>query len=115
MSDNKVTLTDKDLHCIARLLQSECMDESVQCLYCKYALQCAKKIIKDYPFDESLKKLVGITGVNIHMLFRDKMRKDILEGSWIEKYPKLFKKLSDMPLTEQIKILQNLDILEYKE
>lgn len=36
-------LTDKDLHCIARTQQSEQLGKNIQCMYCKYAVQCLQE------------------------------------------------------------------------
>lgn len=112
-----VQLTEKDLHCIARLLQSKCVGDSVQCLYCKYAFQCREKFFAahEVPYREVLKKLKNKTGVDVFLANPRTMQKDILDGSWIEKCPELLQKFTSISFEEQQDILLNPDILRYKD
>ena len=63
----KTILSDKDLHCIARMLQDMWSERDTRCLYCKYAFQCLEQhnTTQKIPFFETLEKLQGITGVKI--------------------------------------------------
>lgn len=110
-------LTDKDLHCIARLLQSEYVGDGVQCLYCKYAFQCRETFFTTHevPYQEVLKKLKSKTGVDISLVNPRTIQKDILDGSWIEKCSELLKKFTSSSFEEQQDILLNPDILRYKD
>ena len=78
-------LTEKDLHCLARIIQSEESMHSVKCLYCRYAIECKEDLMqnKKLPYMPVLKKLEQITGVNIFMSQKT-IQKEILAGSWIE-------------------------------
>ena len=73
-------LTDRDLHCVARLLQSEYAEDSVQCLYCKYVFQCREMFLETHeiPYLVVLEKLKGITGVNVHLVNPRGIQKNIL-------------------------------------
>ena len=110
-------LTDKDFHCIARLLQSKCIGDSVQCLYCKYAFRCREKFFTahEVPYREVLKKLKNKTGVDVFLANPRTMQKDILDGSWIVKCPELLQKFTSISFEEQQDILLNPDILRYKD
>lgn len=114
---DEIQLTDKDLHCIARLLQSEYVGDGVQCLYCKYAFQCREKFFTTHkpPYQEVFKKLKRKTGVDIFLVNPETMQKDILDGSWIEKCSELLQKFTSISFEEQQDILLNPDILRYKD
>lgn len=113
----KTILSDKNLHCIARMLQNIWSERDTHCLYCKYAFQCLEQhnTTKKIPFFETLEKLQGITGVKICLSSPGTMQKDILAGSWIEKSAELLNHFTGMSFEEQLGSLQNPDILKYKD
>lgn len=88
----QIELTEKDLHCLARLMQSEESITNVKCLYCRYAIECKEDFMQNKKLQHMtvLKKLEQITGVNIFMNQKT-IQKEILAGSWIEKNPELLK------------------------
>ena len=102
MDMEKIEFTEKDLHCLARLMQSEESVTNVKCLYCRYAIECKEDFMqnKKLPYMPVLIKLEQITGVNIFMS-QESIQKEILAGSWIEKNP------------EQICFLRSHDIQKY--
>lgn len=114
MDLKQIELTEKDLHCLARIIQSEESMHSVKCLYCRYAIECKEDFTqnKKLPYMPVLKKLEQITGVNIFMSQKT-IQKEILAGSWIEKNPELLKLFSGMTFAEQICLLKSRDILKY--
>lgn len=72
---NNPQFTDKDLHCIARLIQSSFQapeQESIDtyrplygCMYCKHSPECYAPGIKRFQFRELFDKLENITGVSM--------------------------------------------------
>ena len=108
-------LTDKDLHCIARTQQSEQLGKNIQCMYCKYAVQCLQEYnhTNKVPFVDVWKKIENLTGVNICLNNPETRQIDILAGSWIENCPELLKQFTNMSFEEQQDILQSQDILQY--
>ena len=110
-------LTDKELHCMARAQQSELLGKNVQCMYCKYAIQCLKeyKSTNKAPFVKVWKKLEGLTGVKICLHNPETQQKDILVGSWIENCPELLEQFTNISFEEQQDILQSPDILQYMD
>ncbi len=110
-------LTDKDLHCIARILQSQLLGDNVQCMYCKYALECLEEYGHTHKasFIKVWKKLEELTGINIHLFNSKTKQKDILAGSWIEKCPSLLEQFTNMSFEEQQDSLRNLDIQQYAD
>lgn len=112
----KVELTEKDLHCLARIIQSEESAYDAKCLYCKYALDCKEEFMqnKKAPYMSALKKLGQITGVNV-LMNQENIQKEILAGSWIENHPDLLERFMDMSFTEQLWILRSHDILKYEQ
>lgn len=64
-------ISDKDLHCVARLLQGEIFAESLfyGCSYCKYKSDCFYDGKLDLHVDELRKKLQLITGVDLSPCF----------------------------------------------
>lgn len=106
---------EKELHCIARLIQSRELGEYTECLYCKYAFECMEEYAKQKKVHsiELREKIKSITGVEI-ILCQEDVQSEILLGSWIEKYPELKERLINISLKEQLKVLQAQDILKYE-
>ena len=115
-ADGKLLLTEKEQHCMARVIQFEMLGENAKCLYCGYAFECSMGFqeTKEILFLKLLKRLEKSTGIKI---FTDEehVHQDILEGSWIEKCPELMEKFAKMSLKEQIQCLQDPDMLKYGE
>lgn len=114
MENKVVKMTDKDLHCVARTLQSLYRDAGISCLHCKYGLECGKRFREGeiYPFHETWDKLKKLTDVNIRL---HRESKDILDGSWIEHFPELYEEFLNLPIKEQEKRIHDLDILKYAD
>ncbi len=109
-------LTEKELHCLARIIQSEESAYDAKCLYCKYAFKCKEEFSqsKKAPFMPALKKIEQITGVNIFMS-PETRQKEMLSGSWIENYPDLLERFMGMSSEEQLGLLRSPDILKYEQ
>ncbi len=107
-------LSDKELHCLSRIIQDEMLKENVKCLYCKYAGECAKEWneSRNVLFIELLEILHTKTGVCLTIQPETK-QKEILHGSWLKEHPDLYTKFIHMSLEEQQKELTNSDILKY--
>ncbi len=109
-------LTEKELHCLARIIQAEESSYDAKCLYCKYAFECKREFERNgkVPFKPILKKIEQITGVNIFMSSETRT-KEILSGSWIEDYPDLLECFRGMSsFEEQLEMLKSSDILKYE-
>ena len=107
-------LSDKVLHCLARIIQDELSGECVKCLYCKYALECTMEFKKSryILFMKLLHELEICTSVSIFLIPKTKTVA-ILKGSWAEKYPDVLNQLTSKSFEEQQDILKHLDILPY--
>lgn len=114
MDLKQIELTEKDLHCLARIIQSEELAYDTKCLYCRYAFECKEYVMqnKKLPYMPVLKKIEHITGVNIFMN-QETMQKEILAGSWIENCPELLKRFNGMSIHEQVVFLKSHDCLKY--
>ena len=112
----KVELTEKELHCLARIIQSGESAYDTKCLYCRYALECMKEFYQNHkaPFMSVLKKIERITGVNIFMN-QETRQKEILAGSWIENCPELLERFNGMSIHEQVVFLKSHDCLKYEQ
>lgn len=73
---NKPQLTDKDLYCIARIIQGSLFESlTFGCRYCKYKANAECRIsdghkwIKEWHLDVIRKKLEAITGVDLGILY----------------------------------------------
>jgi hypothetical protein len=105
--------TDKDLHCIARMLQGYTLGNE-QCLYCKYAIECGTefKRSEEIYMDAVCEKLERMTGVKLVLPYLSTHdHEDALKASWIENHPDLMDKLSKLSLKEQQDILGDPDTL----
>lgn len=107
-------IPDKILHCIARIIQDEMSGTNVKCLYCKYAVECAKKFKETEKifFIDILHELESLTSIDI-FLHQENLSIDILKGSWAEKYPDVLEELTNRSFDEQQDILRQSDILQY--
>lgn len=107
--DEFITVPDKILHCLARIIQDEYTGEAVKCLYCIYAKECAEeyKTSKQLFFSDVILELQKRTSVKI---FLDK-KVELLEGSWIEQNEEMLKKFTNMSFEEQLDSLLNPNIL----
>ncbi len=114
--EDKRELTDKDLHCIARLFQHRIFsDKAKECLYCKYALECnerAEKERKWYWVHDLSEKLEKMTGVKMRLRY-NRAHKDVLAGSWLEAYPELLEAFGGMSVERQESALKKTEILAY--
>lgn len=110
-------LTEKDLHCMARALQSENLGNDIKCLYCKYAFQCCEEFdaTKKAPFLGMWDRLGKITGVKIRLCDPEDSPGDLLAGSWIESCPELSEQFTGLSFEEQLDILHSPDILQYRD
>ena len=111
---NGMELTEKEMHCIARLIQSGAVEDDVKCLYCRYAFECSEEYLQDKKllFTSLIKKIEQGTGVNI-FVDSETVHKEILAGSWIESRPELLERFTSMTFEEQLDSLKNPDILYY--
>lgn len=116
MDMKKVEFTEKELHCLARIIQSEKSVHDKECLYCRYAFECMEEFFqnKKAPFMPVLKKIERITGVNIFMN-QETRQKEILASSWIESCPELLERFNGMSLHEQVVFLKSHDCLKYEQ
>lgn len=116
MDIKKTGLTEKDLHCLARIIQSEESGHDAKCLYCRYAFECRKEIMQNkvVPHMPVLKKIGRTTGVNIFMS-PETRQKEMLAGSWIENCPELLERFNGMSFEEQLELLRSPDILKYEQ
>ncbi len=107
-------LTEKDLHCLARIIQSEESAYDAKCLYCKYAFECKEEFMqnKKAPYMPVIKKIEKITGVNIFMS-QETVQREILAGSWLENYPDILERFTGMSFQEQLELLGSPDTLKY--
>lgn len=107
-----VDFTDKDLHCIARMLQGYTLGNE-QCLYCKYAIECGENLLQseETHMDSVRAKLQEMTGVRLVLPYFAK-HEDALKASWIENYPDLMDKLSKLSLKEQQDTLKDPGTLQ---
>ena len=63
---------------------------------------------------EIIDELEKRTSVRIY-LFQEYKQRELLRGSWIEKYPDLLEKFKGMTFEEQKYALKNEDILKYSD
>ena len=114
-----IDFTDKDFHCLARKIQSDLLDIGVDCLYCKYAVECSKdfKEKRFYYREAVMNKVTSLlqekTGVFVSHPNRRLVAKKLLDGSWIEKRPNLMGLFTSKSFEEQLDILHSQDILQY--
>lgn len=112
-----VEFSDKDLHCIARKIQSELLESEETCLYCKYAVDCSKRIEGYYRInvmDKVMQLLQEKTGVFLRWWLNKKIAtKKLLNGSWIEQCPELMEKFVGKSFEEQVEMLESEEIWEY--
>ncbi len=116
MDIRETKLTEKELHCLARIIQTEEARNDVKCLYCRYAFECRKEFMqnKRAPYMPLLKKIEQITGVSLFMSPGTRQRK-LLAGSWIENCPDLLEHFTSMSFEEQLDNLRSPDILRYED
>ena len=109
------TLSDKDIHCIARHIQMIFSNNTVaSCLYCKYAIECTnefKATGRHYFIDDLTIALKEKTGVDIRGHLPE--NETFLAGSWMEEDSATLAAFSNMSLEEQLRTLQSEDIQPY--
>lgn len=92
--DNNV-FTAKELHCIARIIQSSFYAPNGSpfygCQYCKYGLDC--KDANDCRWDLVRDKIEETTGVKLRVLHNGAIEKRFLPQSFQELYPEEYKKI----------------------
>lgn len=92
-------LTDKDLHCVSRLIQSAMFAENGNtlygCRYCKYGLECKDNTLKrEELYDTRLrKKLQELTGVDLSSYQPEDLEKKFYPASFQDLYPKEYAQL----------------------
>ena len=112
-------LSDKELHCIARMLQSAWRapeQDSIPihrmfygCWYCKYSHNC--KMPKGMDFREVLYKLSRLTGVNIFPVCKPELGDTFLPASVFIEYPEELKYLEKYHSEEYQSLKKCLDKL----
>lgn len=106
-------LSDKKVHCIARLLQERIYKTPAACLYCKYAVECSKRYreVGELQRDDLLQEIIFRTGVPVQIPIEgpEEPSKALLKSSWVQKYPVLLHELENMSFKEQIFRLQNIN------
>ena len=113
--------TDKDLHCLARKMQRELLDVEMDCLYCKYAVECSKDFKekrlyhREIVMEKVTKLLQEKTGVFFSHANKKLVATKLLDGSWIEKNPNLMKLFTSKSFEEQLDMLCSQDILQYTD
>lgn len=107
-------LSDKFLHCLGRTIQDEYIGDNVKCLYCKYAIECAKEFqkTKKLLWIDIAHELETCTSVKIFLNHKTKTT-DILKGSWLEGFPEMLNELTGKSLKEQMYILRSSRIKKY--
>ncbi len=122
--EKKITekLSDKELHCIARMLQSAWRapeQETIPtyrmfygCWYCKYSHEC--KMPKGRDFREALDKLGRITGVNICPVCEIGLGATFLPASVFIEHPEELKYLEKHHPEEYPSLKEYLDNLVLK-
>ena len=111
-----IGLTEKDLHCIARMLQEYWNDDAkgTMCLYCKFATECGREKRGNRPyFLLAMKKIEKMTGVRIYS--PKGLGDGIFESSWIEKDEKFLQKMKRMNADERNKFLMSDDVWKYAD
>ena len=110
-------LTDKDLHCIARTVQTRVLTgDCVGCKYCKYAFECAEPVngkLRPYFLFGLSEKLETLTGVKVHFIDIRNASRHYTSGSWMEEYPEFKNTFINLPPDSQEGILANKGIFEY--
>jgi len=95
---NSLILTDKDLHCISRLIQSAMFAEGENilygCRYCKYSVECGNSISKreGLYYTKLRKKLQKLTGVDLSPQELE-LEKKFYPASFQALYPKEYERL----------------------
>lgn len=89
------TFTAKELHCIARIIQSGFYAPNGSpfygCQYCKYGLDC--KDANDCRWDLVRDKIEEVTGVKLRVLHNGDIEKRFLPQSFQELFPEEYKKI----------------------
>lgn len=89
------TFTAKELHCIARIIQSSFYAPNDSpfygCQYCKYGLDC--KDANDCRWDLVRDKIEEATGVKLRVLHNGAIEKRFLPQSFQELFPEEYKKI----------------------
>lgn len=117
-------LTDKDLHCIARMLQSawdapdeaEFNEEGISssrcfygCMYCKYSHDCNTGA--KMHFGKAFGKLENLTGVIVHSYREQPVERTFLPASVFLEHPEEIKWLEDAHPSEYKGFRSYLEIL----
>jgi len=104
-------ISDKTLHCLARILQDMERGTCDKCLYCKYAVECSDEFLKDryILFADLVEEISFRTGV-VTAPRDGKLSEELLKGSWVEGHPKLLEAFRAMPYERQTEMLTDLEI-----
>ena len=96
-------ISDKTLHCLARMFQDMGRGACDRCLYCKYAMECSEEFLKDrYLLSSELEHELSLkTGVVIDPYDDKKLNEELLKGSWMEEYPELLETFRTMSYERQ--------------
>lgn len=106
-------LTEKDLHCIARLIQNlfqspeqktiQTSREFYGCMYCKFALECQTP--KTANFSKVLKKLRELTGVMVstYQCEPERLGYTFLPASYYLEHPEYLHYLKSIHTDEMVK------------
>lgn len=100
-------ISDKVLHCLARVFQDMERGTCDKCLYCKYAMECRDEFLKDRYIlcTDLVKELSFRTDVVTDPYDDKKLNEELLKGSWIEEYPELLETFRTMPYERQQEML----------
>lgn len=114
-------LTEKKLHCMARVLQSIVFkdgDRLYGCKYCKFGLECAKKVVTEgehIHLFELMSLLEELTGVDLCRVDNVDVEKRFLKSSFQTLYPEKYKEIVDIPkgcYAEKIKEIEMEEDIE---
>lgn len=109
-----VKLNERDLHCIARMMQALIFQENAHlysgCYYCKYQLECFGDKRDDFSFNnigisKLRKKIEDATGVYLGLITCEPLKMIFFNDSFADNYPEKYKELiekRDMPFSDEL-------------
>lgn len=110
---NNNYLTDQDLHCIARFIQSVIFKDHMLygCQYCKYSLVCGEllKVGSRIHYDDIRTKLEEMTGIDLGYA---NTKNKFLASSFQKLYPERYKKIMEDSQKEVCKEENDIEKIE---
>lgn len=98
--EKKIELSDQDLHCIARMIQTLIVRENEAfvfgCIYCKYYNKCYLSTPKRVHFYDLIRMIGEESGVDTTLIIPEKnegLKYKLFPGSWVELEPERFSEL----------------------